>query len=49
MASPRSERSNGDRLGAELAIAEALLLFVQGAPLEGGGREPQLEPDLQRA
>lgn len=42
--SPRSERSSVDRLGAQLAIAEAHLLFVQGAPLEGGGREPQLKP-----
>jgi hypothetical protein len=34
---------------AIFAVAEAHLLSVEGAPLEGGGRAPQLEPILQRA
>ena len=46
---PRSERLNDDRLGAELATAEAHPLFVEGAPLQGGGRAPQPEASLQRA
>jgi hypothetical protein len=41
--------SSEDRLGADLAIAEAHLLFVQGAPLQGGGRDPQPVPGMQRA
>ena len=32
-----------DRLDVFLAVVEADLLFVEGAPLEGGGREPQPE------
>lgn len=38
-----------DRLDALLAAVEAPLLFVEGAPLEGGGRAPLPKADLQRA
>jgi hypothetical protein len=37
------------RLDVVLAVVEAHLLFVEGAPLEGGGRDPQPKASLQRA
>jgi hypothetical protein len=44
---PRDSRE--DRVGDEFAVADAHLLFVEGAPLEGGGRAPQLESRMQSA
>ena len=41
-------RLSEDRLGAELAIAEAHALFVEGAPLQGGGGDPQPEADTAK-
>lgn len=45
----RSERLDDDGRGVWLAIAAAHLLFVQGAPLEGGRTGTTTETDLQRA